>query len=414
MQPSEDFQQRHRRANIRLFILSDVITQFGAGMVLSASAWYVFSESHSNSLVAGVAAANTISGMVVSMVAGTIVDRFRARSVALVSHLIRIALIGLPLLLFASFGFHPVFAFILALNNGIGWYLYFPASKSIIRQLVDGDGTLAVNSAAEVSMQVGLFSSGAIAGIAYRSVGFTPILMASMIAFVIGMGILGAVRMAPPAAASRAENESFSQTFQYGFSYLRSHPNALLLSLVLVSPFVVAAIFATALPGYAMAVLGATSVEYGVIDMAWGIGACLAGLAIVNLAARVRSSAVVTAGLLALGVYGLAMTANSTTWIAVGLTLFAGLSAAATRIVLYSDVMAAVPVEYLGRVIALGNLAGLLMQTVLSQSAAAIMDFIAPRFGYLLIALVGVAAITAYHRARRGELIAVEPITTKA
>jgi MFS transporter, DHA3 family, macrolide efflux protein len=407
-----------RKLDVRLFILSDVITQFGAGMVLSASAWYIFSESHSNSLVAAAASANTLSGMLVSIVAGTIVDRFRAKSVALVSHLVRIALIALPLVLFTQFGFHPVFAFILALNNGIGWYLYSPASKSVIRQLVEGDGTLAVNSAAEVSMQVGLFSSGAVAGIVYRGVGFPPILVASIVAFVVGIGILGIVRIPPAATTSTVDNEPFGLTFRSGFSYLRGNPRAFILSLALVSPFVVASIFATALPGYAMATLGADSVEYGVIDMAWGVGACIAGLAIVSLTRHIRVVAVVTAGLLGLSAYGLAMTANSSIWIAVALTTLAGLCAAGTRIVLYSDVMSVVPVEYLGRVMALGNLAGLLLQTVLSLGAAALMDLTAPRFGFVLVAAVGVLAFMAYRKVLPGKHTdtgsELEPLSSKA
>ncbi|MGW4637895.1 MFS transporter [Sphaerisporangium sp. NPDC004334] len=413
MAPSPLVRAQSRRAGIRLFILSDVITQFGAGMVLSASAWYVFSESHSNSLVAGAASVNTVSGVLVSIVAGTVVDRFRPKSVALASHVVRIALIALPLALFSAFGFHPVFAFILALNNGIGWNLYFPASKAIIRQLADGDGTVGVNSAAEVSMQVGLFSSGAVAGLVYRSVGFNPILVASVVAFVIGIGILGLVRMPERPAADTGEGESFARTFRSGFSYLRENPRVLVLSLVLFSPFVVAGVFAAALPGYVKTDLGATSVDYGVIDMAWGVGACAAGVAMVRLTRRVRSSAVVSAGLVALGVYGLAMVANASVGVAIGFTVLAGFSAAATRIVLYSEVMAVVPVEYLGRVIALGNLAGLLLQTVLAQSAGALMDLTGPRYGFLLVALIGALAVAAYGGARRGARTAPERVSAE-
>ena len=392
---------RSRVASVRLFILSDVITQFAAGMVLSASAWYIFDQSRSNTLVAVAASVNTVSGMLVSVVAGTIVDRFRPKSVALVSHLLRFALVAGPLVLFTNFGFNPAFAFILALNNGIGWNLYFPASKSIIQRLANDDGTVGINSAAEVSMQVGLFSSGAVAGIVYRSVGFNPILTASLVGFAVGFVILSAVTVPVPKASPEHHNESFADSFRSGFSYLRRTPRVLALALVLYSPFVVANIFATVLPGYVKTDLHATSVGYGVIDMVWGIGACLAGIVTMNLTRRAGAPVIVTIGLGTLLAYGLSMTTNSSVEIAAGLTAIAGFSAAATRIVLYSEIMTAVPAVYLGRVIALANVVSLLLQTVLSQSAGALMDLTAPRYGFLFIGLVGVLAVIAYRRYRR-------------
>lgn len=392
-----------QKTSVRAFILSDVVTQFGAGMVLSASAWYIFDESRSNSLVATASAFNTVSGILVSIVAGSVVDRFHPKSVAQFSHILRIGLIVAPLALFTTLGFHPVFAFILALNNGLGWNLYYPASKAIIQQLADRDGRVAINSAAEVSMQVGLFSSGAIAGVVYHLVGFEPILAASAVAFVIGIVILSTVTVPMAADVGHPREETFAQTFRLGFSYLRRTPVALVLALVLYAPFVVAIIFATVLPGYTQTVLGRGSVMYGAIDMFWGVGATVAGMIALKLTKRVKSSIIVTAGLLTLGAYGVAMTFNTSTAFAVGLTAIAGFSAAATRILIYSDLMEVVPPLYLGRVIALTNVVSLLLQTVLAQAAGVLMDLTAPRFGFALVVGVGWLAALAFAltRARR-------------
>ncbi|MEV6769254.1 MFS transporter [Nocardia sp. NPDC051030] len=377
-----------RRSNAWLFILSDVITQFGAGMVISASAWFVFDKTHSSSLVAGVASANTLGGVLVSLAAGALIDRFRPKSIALASHAIRVTFMTVPLILFATFGFHPAFAFILALDNGIGWNLYFPASKAIVQRLSGDGGTAGMNSLAEVSMQVGLFSAGAIAGVVYRGVGFYPILAASAAAMCVGIIILSRVDVPEPPEEPQADNESRARSFRSGFTYLRQRPRVLVLSLVLCSPFIVATIGATALPGYANVDLGVSSVGYGLIATSWGAGACIAGLTLGRIGEHLRRTAVVISGLCLLAAYGGVMALNTHLPLAVIATVIAGLAAAATRIALYTEIMATVPSRFLGRVLALGNLASLLLQTLLAQSAGVLMDNTAPRYGYLLVVLV--------------------------
>lgn len=389
--------QHSTKSDVRAFILSDAVTQFGAGMVLSASAWYIFDNSHSNTLVAVAATFNTISGVLMSIVAGSIVDRFPPKVVAQVSHLLRIALIVIPLALITSFDFHPAFVFILALNNGLGWNLYFPASKAIIQRLTQDDGAVVVNSAAEVSMQVGLFSSGAVAGLIYRSTGFGPILVASTLAFILGMGILATVNVPEiKAAGEDDQTESFGRAFRAGFRYLHAHPTVLTLSLVLYAPFIIANIFATALPGYVQSELHHGAVAYGVIDMAWGLGATAAGILVVLVARRRHESRVVVASLALITCFGVVMMINSSVGVAIAVTAIAGASAASARILLYSEVMRIVPGAYLGRVIALANLASLLLQTVLSQVAGLLMDATQPRYGFFVAVVVGLAAGLTY------------------
>ncbi|MGV9680665.1 MFS transporter [Nocardia sp. NPDC003482] len=392
---------RDRISSARLFIASDVITQFGAGMVISASAWFVFDKTHSSSLVAAVASANTLGGVLVSLVAGSLVDRFRPKHVAVTSHAIRVTFMTVPLILFAAFGFHPAFALLLALDNGIGWNLYFPASKAIVARLAGDRGTAGMNSVAEVSMQIGLFSAGAVAGVVYRAVGFYPILAASATAMCVGIVILARVHVPDPIVEPGADLGAHAHTFRAGLGYLREHPRALALSLVLCSPFIAATICATALPGYAKIDLGANSVGYGLIATAWGAGACVAGLTLTRAGERLRRGALVISGLCTLAGFGLVMTLNTHLPVAIVATVVAGLAAAGTRIALYTEIMAAVPNRLLGRVLALGNLASLLLQTVLAQSTGLLMDATAPRFGYLLVVLVATAFAVTFVVAHR-------------
>lgn len=381
-----------RPIDVRLFILSDVITQFAAGMVISATAWFVFDQTHSNGLVAWVSSANTLGGVAVSVIAGLFIDRFRPKHVALASHAVRVTFMSGPLILFLSFGFQPVFAILLALDNGIGWNLYFPASKTIVQRLAGARGTAGMNSIAEVSMQVGLFSAGAVAGVIYRAVGFYPILFASAAIMLLGLLVLSRVRVPDPPDDHDGDHTSVHA----GIAYFRTNPRALMLSLVLCAPFIAATICSTALPGYAKTVLGTTSVGYGLIGTAWGAGACVAGIAMARSGNTRAKTGVVVAGLLTLATYALVMTVNSHTAIAIVATVFAGAAAAGTRIALYTEIMSTVASRFLGRILTLGNLASLLLQTVPAQSTGLVMDTAGAQYGYLLVVPVSLAFTAVY------------------
>ncbi len=57
------------KKNVTLFITSDFISQFSAGIVLAALNWYIIDVYQSNSLVATIANINVIAGLIISLVA---------------------------------------------------------------------------------------------------------------------------------------------------------------------------------------------------------------------------------------------------------------------------------------------------------------------------------------------------------
>ena len=56
------------KKDFRLFITSNIISQFGAGLILVALNWYIIDIYHLNSLIAIVANINVIAGILISIV----------------------------------------------------------------------------------------------------------------------------------------------------------------------------------------------------------------------------------------------------------------------------------------------------------------------------------------------------------
>jgi MFS family permease len=403
------------RANrsIIFFLASDLITQFGAGMMLTSSNWYVLSMTGSNTMVALVAAANTVSGFVSSLFGGMLVDLFGPKCVTVASHCIRILFVVVSAMLFARFEFRMGFALLLVLNNGIGWNLYYPASKSLIQRLTVNTNATRINSVAEVSMQIGLFASGAAAGLLYKRAGFLVILIVSVIMFLIGIMALLAVHVPPDVRikqkssqnvdqdaaglqASKAPGTTLLRSSQYGIAYLLSHPAIVVWCTVLYMPFVVGNVNQTLLAGYVRDGLNAGSVEFGVVQSLWGVGACLAGL-LSSVATRAfHPRSMVYAGIVTLTGFGLVLWLASNLTLTCVVTLLAGFADAMVRVLMYSHLMGCVPAHYFGHVLSLMNAVSLIAQTVLAQGAGVLMDCVSPASGYVLIVAIGVLTLLLY------------------
>ena len=395
---------RHHADPMALFLAQDAITQFGAGIMLAGCSWYVLDQTHNNTAVAAANIANTVSGLLVSILGGSVSDRFSPRAVALWSHVVRTALTVLPAILLATGGFHLSFAVILMVSNGIGWNLYYPASKALIQRLTDAgtDGRQATkaNSFAEISMQVGLFSSGAVAGTLYWAVGFLPVLVISAATFIVGLLLLAAVR--EPGHSNQEHGKgitasgNFWHTVSDGFRYLGRHPVFIAWCLILYTPFIIGNLNRTILPGYVQDTLGADSVYFGFIQSTWGVGACVAGITATPICRRFRTNRIIRAGLAGLLAVGIVLFTVHSIPTAFVMTFVAGFTDAVIRIAIYSYLMKVIPEGYFGRAISLMNAANLLIQTSMTQFSGMAMDRYGSETGYGFVAiLVGLMILLA-------------------
>lgn len=257
------------KKNFRLFITSDIISQFGAGLILVALNWYIIDIYHSNSLIAIVANINVIAGILISIVAVGILKCINARWLVISSICFRIFFIVLALVLFKMNLDKKLAIYLLALSGGIGWNLYFPASKDILNSFMTEDNALQINSFAEISMQVGLLTATLFSGILYRYVGFKNILVIGIVLFVSSLLIFSSVKYSEQNKIKADKNVKL-------FSYFLKEKWLLLLGIVLYIPFIGTNIITTALPGYIKDHLSGNSIVYGITDTMYGVGACLA------------------------------------------------------------------------------------------------------------------------------------------
>ncbi|PKJ53457.1 MFS transporter [Bacillus sp. SN10] len=387
--------------NIKLFLSADLCSQFGAGMTIAVLSWYALDKSGSNQLVAAIINVNIISGMLMSFFAGVIVDTFSKKNVTILSHLLRVIFIAVPLLLLTIYGYNEYFLFLIALSNGLGWNLYYPASKGLLQEISTTEQLLKSNSGAEITMQIGLFSAGAIAGSLYNILGFNVILILSLITFLVSAFLTSLLKTTKEKHVSK-ERIGIKDSYVEGIKYFQSHGVIFFLGLVLYIPFIGANVINTILPGYASIELNTNAAVYGLIDMAYGIGACVVGFTIIGLSKKFSINSLVSIGFL-IGIFtGLVLFANTSKIFAGVLFFVCGLCGPGIRSLIYSLIMKVVPNEFLGRAMSLWNLLSLFIQVIATFSIGKIMDIISPAWGFLIYSFILLSGLVLFTLIKRG------------
>lgn len=367
------------KKNFRLFITSDIISQFGAGLILVALNWYIIDIYHSNSLVAIVANINVVAGMLISLVAVAVLKRINAKWLAISSYCFRIFFIVLALVLFKMNLDRKLAIYLLALSGGIGWNLYFPASKDILNSFTTEDNTLQINSFAEISMQVGLLAATLFSGILYRYVGFENILVIGIILFVSSLLIFSLVKY------SRKNKIKIDEKVKL-FPYFFKEKWLLLLGIVLYIPFIGTNVITTALPGYIKDHLSGNSISYGITDTMYGVGACLASFILPFIVKYFNKESLITSMFVFSIILGTVLSLNQKLSLAIGYIFLLGIVEPVIRTIMYTRTMEIVPSALLGVVVAFWNFVNLILQFFANYGVGKVMDEVGPQWGFMIYA----------------------------
>ncbi|TGY54504.1 MFS transporter [Ligilactobacillus murinus] len=367
------------KKNFRLFITSDIISQFGAGLILVALNWYIIDIYHSNSLIAIVANINVIAGILISIIAVGILKCINARWLVISSICFRIFFIVLALVLFKMNLDKKLAIYLLALSGGIGWNLYFPASKDILNSFMTEDNALQINSFAEISMQVGLLTATLFSGILYRYVGFKNILVIGIVLFVSSLLIFSSVKYSEQNKIKADKNVKL-------FSYFLKEKWLLLLGIVLYIPFIGTNIITTALPGYIKDHLSGNSIVYGITDTMYGVGACLASFVLTFIVKYFNKEKLILFLFIFSIILGAVLSLNQKLSLAIGYIFLLGMVEPVIRTIMYTRTMEIVPSTLLGAVVAFWNFINLILQFFANYGVGKVMDDVGPQWGFIIYA----------------------------
>ena len=271
--------RKHGMLIFSLIWLGQLISLVGSGMTEFALGVWVYQRSGVASEFALIVFFMALPRVLISPIAGAIVDRFDRRVVMILSDVVA-AISSLTVALLAWNGALDVWhVYVAVLVTSTCATFQYPAYASLVTQLVPKDQLGRANGMSEMSWAATQIVSPLLAGLLMSLVSLHGIILVDLLTFLVGVSVLLVVRVPKlvASAEARAARGSLFREAGYGWTYIAARPGLRgLLSFFVVVNFSVGLFNGL----FAPMVLGFTSTEVlGTIMAAGGTGILIGGIA---------------------------------------------------------------------------------------------------------------------------------------
>ncbi|MBA1435251.1 MFS transporter [Lactobacillus bombi] len=356
--------------------------------------WYILSQTHSNKIVGFYLTINVLAGFIMSPLAGSITDRFSRKKVILWSFIGRVLPIIFIAIYFYILGFNLILMYILSIVMGMGWITYMAASRSYVQSSLPDNLLGSANSFIEISLQVGMFSAGALSGIILNYTGFVAILVINALVFLLAIILVNGIKN-----DATLDLDIHKENFQIskGIKYVWNNKLIFNIGILSILPLIVTQLFNVSAPDYVSSILKANSVVYGLSDMSYGIGGLVAGIVSGYLINRFSSKKLI------INFFALASLVLITLFVGRSIVLMylcnfiLGLSNSSLRVSMNTILMSSVKKTFMGRVTSIFNGLAQLIEVFASTLMGTFNDKMGANFGFLVmfvIMIIGVVAST--------------------
>ena len=312
------------RTNVAIFLGGQTVSLFGSMIVQYAVMWYVTLETKSGWALALYALAAFAPQGLVSIFGGTLADRINRRILAMVSDGI-IALTTLALALVMMSGITELWIILLAVGvRSVGAGVQQPAVQAMIPQIAPPDQLLRVNGLFGTVQSVMTLVAPAAAGLVFGLLGIVPTFFIDVVTAAIGIGLLALVRV-PSLPRMTASATGYFADLADGLRYVSRHGVVrwLLLVFTIIFLLTVAPSFLT--PLMIARSFGDESWMLAGMEIAFGIGMTLGGVAVSTFLAKRSRLALILASTFGFATLDVALGLSPNLWVFYGFMFVFGL-----------------------------------------------------------------------------------------
>ncbi len=349
----------------RYFILSCLLSMFGAGMGYIAMTWAVLRGHQAVSAVAILMICFWLPGVILGPFMGVIVDRYSRKWIVIVANGIR-ALFYIAVGIFLYFSYSTQMIYYLALISGGIFAIYGPAIMRFIREIVSKDDLLYANSTIDIAYEVGNILGMGTVGVFIALFGVQIALIANGIFFLLAIILLmfipknALLTYEPKKPASL----NIMNDFKIGLRYLLDRKVLMVIytvQLLVMVEFMTAPVL---LAPFSKILLHATVTQFGHIEAALSIGIVVGGIFLPWAAEKFGLVETIMVMTMSLGVCFVLFSYNRSISVAELLYFIIGFSAAVWPLII-TKAQNLTDVEFQGRVQSTFNsLAGVLILTI--------------------------------------------------
>jgi MFS family permease len=284
---------RHR--NFRLFFIGQLISLTGTWMQQVAQGWLVLRLTDSPALLGLVAAAASLPVLLLSLPAGTLVDRFPKHRILVITQIVAMLLAGTLAVLTLTGLIQVWHVVVLAALLGTVNAFDAPARQSFTVEMVGREDLLNA-----IALNASVFNAArtvgpAVAGIVVALIGEGPAFLINTFTFIPVLAGLLLMRMPPferPAGSGRGN------ALREGLSYIRQERRVLALLLQVAALSFFGFVHIPLMPVFARDILNSGASGLGWLSAASGFGALIAALILAQLPKEAPRGRILTTALL--------------------------------------------------------------------------------------------------------------------
>lgn len=268
-----------RSRNYAIYVAGNSVSLIGTWMHRLANGWLAWELTHSTTWLGLIAFADLFPMVLVTPIAGTLVDRLDRRNVTMLSQALMLIQAVILAVLVATGGINIWLLLALTLFLGAVAALNQPARLSLIPALVDRADVNAAVRVNSIIFNLARFVGPLIAGVLISVAGIASAFALNAASTAVFLVALWRIRLPPQPLREAAATGLFGQLAD-GLRYTFSHPELARVLTLLAAASIFGRSLVELMPGFAGAVFGGGPQALSAMTAAIGVGAVAGGLTV--------------------------------------------------------------------------------------------------------------------------------------
>ena len=383
-----------RDTRVQRLLLANVTGSIGSGITIVAIPWLLVHRTGGDQIYGYATIGTTIALFLFMPYYGAWIDGHSRKKMLLAGELFGLAA-TLSMAAFAFFsGRVATWQLIVSFFCGMMYYtLHYPAKYAFLQQIIDAKHFQSLSGLMEIQGQTASMISGGLAGMLVDRVPLWQILLIDAGTYLFSFVIQSTLPYRSTHLTREMPAGNAWRTMAEGWRWLRAHARLSIFFGCALVPFILVMVDNYLLPVYVTSVLHAPASVFGGGEIAFAVGALLAGVFIPVIATKRGTTPVILVTMtLCLIALTLLMLLHSPGGYFTLMAIF-GLGNAGCRVARTAALLHAVPNAVMGRVSMFFNAADRLLRTILISLSTMIVVHHSPTLAFMALWLVMLSAI---------------------
>ena len=257
--------------NFTLLWVSQTISQLGDKFYAIALAWWILEKTHSPAIMGLFLLTATLPGALAGILAGALVDRWRRKSVLIVTDALRGVVVLLVCALSATGSLEVAYVFAAGVGISLITAFFDPALQTIIPEVVEARDRVAANSMVQMIGGLCKIAGPLLGALAIALVGWDWVFLGNSLSYFAAALLSCLLRVATVHATGQAQARLRTSIVE-GFVFIRAQPRIVQVLKVIAMAHVFVGGLAVLLPFLANGLAGVGVRNLGYLEMCIGIG----------------------------------------------------------------------------------------------------------------------------------------------